>query len=47
MCPAQLSRWLPALLMLFVLPAGAAEWLIEPKISLRGGYNVRNRTKPL
>jgi hypothetical protein len=39
MRPARLSRWLPALLLLFALPAGGAEWLIEPKISLRGGYN--------
>ena len=46
MRPARLSRWLPALLLLFALPAGAAEWLIEPKISLRGGYNDNIRLDP-
>jgi len=48
MRPARLSRWLPAVLLLFTLPAGAAEWLIEPKISLRGGYNdnIRLDTGP-
>ena len=48
MRPARLSRWLPALLLLFTLSAEAAEWLIEPKISLRGGYNdnIRLDTGP-
>ena len=46
MRPARLSTWLPALLLLFALPAGAAEWLIEPKISLRGGYNDNIRLDP-
>ena len=47
MHPARLSRWLPALLLLFALPAGAAEWLIEPTISLRGGYNDNIRLDTL
>ena len=36
------------MLLLFTLPADAAEWLIEPTISLRGGYddNIRLDTEP-
>jgi len=47
MRPAQLPTWMPVLLLLLSLPAQAAEWLIEPKISLRAGYNDNIRLDTL
>ena len=48
MRPAQLPTWMPAFLLLLSLPAQAAEWLVEPTISLRAGYNdnIRLDTGP-
>ena len=48
MRPAQLPTWIPVCLLLLSLPAQAAEWLIEPAISLRSGYNdnIRLDTGP-
>ena len=48
MRPARLSTWMPACLLLLSLPAQAAQWSAEPKISLRSGYNdnIRLDTRP-
>ena len=47
MRPAQLPTWIPAFLLLLSLPAQAAEWLVEPTISLRTGYNDNIRLDTL
>jgi hypothetical protein len=33
------SRFLPSLALAIVLPCQAAEWSVEPKVSIRSGYN--------
>jgi len=48
MRPTRLPAWMPACVLLLSLPAQAAEWLVEPTVSLRSGYNdnVRLTSQP-